>query len=80
MLLQISTNNALFRQSLMALVLFSASVLMLAAAMSDMAFAQQLNDETSAKSEKETKKKEMTESKADARTNPAETAKTIEAL
>jgi Putative beta-barrel porin-2, OmpL-like. bbp2 len=80
MLLQISTNTALCRQSLMALVLFSASVLMMAAAMSDVAFAQQFNDETSAKSEKKTKKKEMTESKADARTNTAETAKMIEAL
>ncbi len=83
MLLQISINNALFRQSLMALVLFSASVLMLTAAMNDVAFAKQLNDETSAKSEKESKSKEkkgITESKADAKTDTAENAKMIEAL
>src|SRR5262245_48660975 len=80
MLLQISTNTGWFRQSVMALILFSASGLMLAAAMSDLVFAQQFSDETGAEPEKKMKKKETTENKSDAKTNAAENAKTIEAL
>jgi uncharacterized protein YyaL (SSP411 family) len=83
MLLQISTNTALFRQSLMALALFTASTLMLAAVASDVAFAQDFSEETRADSEKESKKKEKKEreeDKSDAKTNTAETAKLIEAL
>jgi Putative beta-barrel porin-2, OmpL-like. bbp2 len=78
MLLQGSTNTPLFRRSLLAL--FGALALALTISLSDIAFARELNDKTAVNSEKETKKREATENKTDARTNPAETAKMIEAL
>jgi Putative beta-barrel porin-2, OmpL-like. bbp2 len=78
MLLHFSTNTASFCRSLLAL--FCAIALALTISLSDIAFARELNDKAAADSEKEAKKKETTGNKSDARANPAETAKVIEAL
>jgi hypothetical protein len=78
MLLRVSTKTASFCRSLLAL--FCAFALALTISPSHIALARELNDKTAADSEKETKKKETTVNKPDAGTNPAETAKVIEAL
>jgi Putative beta-barrel porin-2, OmpL-like. bbp2 len=78
MLLRVSTKTALFCRSFLAL--FCAFALALTVSLSDVALAREPKDKTAADSEKETKKKEATVNKPDARTSPAETAKVIEAL
>ncbi len=76
MLFQISTNTGLFGRSLPAILV----TLILFISLSGVAIARMPNYEIAFDTEKETKKKEPTEKKADARTGTAETAKLIEAL
>jgi flagellar motility protein MotE (MotC chaperone) len=78
MLNNLSTNTASIRRPLLALVLVFALALFVS--LSHIAFAHDINDENTAKSEKEAKKKERAENKTDAKTNTTETAKEIEAL
>jgi Putative beta-barrel porin-2, OmpL-like. bbp2 len=78
MLFHISIKTAFLRRFLLAVLW--AFTLALTVSLRDVAFAREPNDETTANSEKEAKKKENTENKSDGKTNSGETAKMIEVL